>query len=232
MKRMTWAAVTVVALFLLLTAGATSASAQDTFTFTSCELSGGCGTNTSFGTVTLTTNGTGVNVDVVLTSGNFLIETGAGADQWFLFNDTVSGSTVTNITATVNGTTESVLGGLTGATNTTFHADGTGDLTAGISCTTTSSCNGGSGTSLTGGGTADINDLHFTVTNATLAQLETANSMGNIFVADILNGATGGSGFTGDVNVSTPSVPDGGMTLMLLGGALVGLEALRRRVRA
>jgi hypothetical protein len=31
----------------------------------------------------------------------------------------------------------------------------------------------------------------------------------------------------------TPSpVPDGGMTLMLLGGALVGLETLRRRVRA
>jgi hypothetical protein len=29
-----------------------------------------------------------------------------------------------------------------------------------------------------------------------------------------------------------PSVPDGGMTLMLLGGALVGLEGLRRRVRA
>lgn len=31
---------------------------------------------------------------------------------------------------------------------------------------------------------------------------------------------------------STPSVPDGGMTLMLLGGALVGLESLRRRFRA
>jgi hypothetical protein len=30
----------------------------------------------------------------------------------------------------------------------------------------------------------------------------------------------------------TPSVPDGGMTVMLLGGALVGLEALRRRLRA
>jgi hypothetical protein len=27
-------------------------------------------------------------------------------------------------------------------------------------------------------------------------------------------------------------IPDGGMTLMLLGGALVGLEALRRRLRA
>jgi hypothetical protein len=32
--------------------------------------------------------------------------------------------------------------------------------------------------------------------------------------------------------VNGHSVPDGGMTLMLLGGALVGLEALRRRVRA
>jgi hypothetical protein len=29
----------------------------------------------------------------------------------------------------------------------------------------------------------------------------------------------------------TPSVPDGGMTLMLLGGALVGLETLRRKFR-
>jgi hypothetical protein len=31
-------------------------------------------------------------------------------------------------------------------------------------------------------------------------------------------------------NIRT-SVPDGGMTLMLLGGALVGLETLRRRYR-
>jgi hypothetical protein len=32
-----------------------------------------------------------------------------------------------------------------------------------------------------------------------------------------------------EVNVT--GVPDGGMTLMLLGGALVGLETLRRRIR-
>jgi hypothetical protein len=32
--------------------------------------------------------------------------------------------------------------------------------------------------------------------------------------------------------VVTPHVPDGGMTLMLLGGALVGLETLRRKFRA
>jgi hypothetical protein len=31
---------------------------------------------------------------------------------------------------------------------------------------------------------------------------------------------------------STTSVPDGGVTLMLLGGALVGLETLRRKFRA
>jgi hypothetical protein len=103
-------------------------------------------------------------------------------------------------------------------------ADGTGTFTAEVSCTTASNCNGGS--------TPNINDLEFTVTNATLAQLETANANGNIFVADILLGQTGGTGLTGPVDVSkSPSVPDGGMTVMLLGGALVGLEALRRRVR-
>jgi hypothetical protein len=34
-----------------------------------------------------------------------------------------------------------------------------------------------------------------------------------------------------DMVVKITSVPDGGMTLMLLGGALVGLETLRRRYR-
>jgi hypothetical protein len=79
-----------------------------------------------------------------------------------------------------------------------------------------------------------MTSLTFTVTNATVAQLETNNAAGNMFVADILCGAsqTGCAGNTGPVDVSTPAVPDGGMTLMLLGGAFIGLEALRRRVRA
>jgi len=34
------------------------------------------------------------------------------------------------------------------------------------------------------------------------------------------------------VNFTAENVPDGGMTMMLLGGALVGLETLRRRFRA
>jgi hypothetical protein len=40
-----------------------------------------------------------------------------------------------------------------------------------------------------------------------------------------------GTGLTGYVGEKTSSVPDGGMTLMLLGGALVGLETLRRKFR-
>lgn len=34
-----------------------------------------------------------------------------------------------------------------------------------------------------------------------------------------------------DTSGCTPSVPDGGMTLMLLGGVLVGVETLRRKLR-
>src|SRR5439155_18491030 len=132
-------------------------------------------------------SGTSVLFDVVLNSGNRFVETGAGGDSLFIFNDTVAGSTVTNISATLNGATVTITGGLSGSTNLTpFQADGTGFWTASVFCTVDSSCNGGS--------TPNINDLNFTVTNATLAQLETANALGNIFVADILCGQTGCTG--------------------------------------
>src|SRR5947207_949366 len=122
---------------MLLATGAlafTSPAQADVFTFTSCHLTGGCGTATSFGTVTLTTSGTGVLVDVVLTSGDRFVTTGAGDKNLFLFNDTVSGSTVTNATATLNGTTTTLA--VSGATNQTpFQADGTGFFTAFVGCT-------------------------------------------------------------------------------------------------
>src|SRR5437660_1357143 len=132
----------------------------DTFTFTSCHISGSTCQDGSipppgFGSITLTQSGTSVNFDVVLINGNRFVETGAGGNSLFLFNDTVMGSTVTNITATLNGTTVSQPpGGLSGLTNQSpFTADGTVTFTAEIFCTVGSDCNGGS--------TPHINDLHF-----------------------------------------------------------------------
>ena len=215
-----------VASILILTLGALPASA-DVFNFTSCHISTGCpAAGTVFGTVTLTQSGTSVNFDVVLNSGTRFVETGAGGGSLFLFNDALSGSTITGITTTLNGATVTVIpGGVSGSTNQSpaIMADGTGTFTANVFCTVASDCNGGS--------TPTFNDLHFTVTSATLAQLETANANGNLFVADILCGAsvTGCAGQTGPVDVSTPAVPEP-VSMLLFGSGLVAIGAkLRRR---
>jgi hypothetical protein len=209
-----------------LIATATTAQAV-TFDLTSCHISTGCPpAGTIFGTVTLTqVTATTVLFDVVLNNGSRFVETGAGGDSLFLFNDSIAGSTVTGITATLNGANVAIPGGLTGLTNQSpIHADGTGDFTAAIQCTTASSCNGGS--------TPNINDLHFTVTSATIAQLTTANADGNIFVADILcgSGVSVCGGLTGPVDVSGPpvNVPEA-TTLAFLGTGLVAMGLIARR---
>src|SRR5262249_45304770 len=184
-----FALVAVAVIGVALIGTATLAQA-DTFQFTSCHLSNGCGNVTQFGTVTLTQVGSNVTFDVVLNSGNNFVETGSGGGALFIFNDTNSGHTVTNISTTVDGVTQNPAGGLSGSTNVAaFMADGTGDWTAKVFCTVDSDCNGNSG--------IPANDLHFTVTNATLAQLETKNADGNMFVADILCGQPGCTGKTG-----------------------------------
>jgi hypothetical protein len=176
----------------------------------------------------LTQSGTSVNFDVMLNSGNRFVETGAGGNSLFLFNDSIAGSTITNITATLNGATISVPSGLSGFTNETpVMADGTGTFTASVQCTVFAECNGKSA--------PNMNDLHFTVTNVTLAQLETRNDKGNFFVADILCGQTGCTGKTGDVDVSTSAVSTSAVpepstwAALILGFAGIGLVTYRRK---
>ena len=210
---------------LLASAAFPSVSRADTFDITSCHISTGCpAAGTVFGTVTLTQSGTSVNFDVELLNGNRFIETGAGGGELFLFNDSLTGSTITTIASAPN----TPAGGLSGFTNLSpVMADGTGTFTASVECTNASDCNGGSAPTMT--------SLTFTVTNATVAQLETTNANGNFFVADILCGAaqTGCAGNTGPVDVSTPPVPGPivGAGLPGLVAACVGLIALARRRR-
>jgi hypothetical protein len=209
---------------LLITGLLAAAPARaDTFNLTSCHISTGCPPDgTVFGTVTLTQAGTSVNFAVTLNNASRFVETGAGGGELFLFNDTLAGSNITTIASAPS----TPAGGLSGFTNLPpVMADGTGTWTASVECTVASDCNGGSAPTMT--------SLTFTVTNATIAGLTTLNAAGNRFVADILCGptVTGCAGNTGPVDNNTPAVPDGGMTLMLLGGALVGLQCLRRRFR-
>jgi hypothetical protein len=183
--------------------------------------------------VTLTQVGANVTFDVTLINGNTFIETGSGGGALFLFNDTIASSTITNIVATENGTPVTIPTGLSGFTNISpaVHADGTGDFTAVVECTQPATGNG-----CNPGMIPTINDLHFTVTNATLAQLEVGNGpgglTGNMFVADILCGSaqTQCQGLTGPVDVSVPG-PVVGAGLPGLVMACAGLVGLARRRR-
>jgi hypothetical protein len=240
MKRNQITLTALIAALFLLTAGAPRASADSvTLQLTSCHITTSCQDGTVYGTVTLTIDGTGVDVDVLLNGSNTFVDTGAAGaktNSFFDFQDIGSTSSVNSIVTDENtsGTPGSLTaspvtlpGGTEGVANEAqFKADGFGLFTAEVGCIVSQDCDGASGPA--------FNEVKFTVTNETIAQLETVPSGGTVLmVADILCPNCSGGAGTGlvDVSQTSASVPDGGMTVMLLGGALVGFESLRRRFR-
>ena len=205
--------------------GVPSAQA-DTFTFTSCEASTGCVAGATYGTVTLTQNGANVDVTVNLTgsvgTSNF-VQTGAGGQEMFLFNSTVAVGGVTGLTLDT-GTPAGGLSGFTNISPAVVPDGGTlGSFNGSIECTVSSQCNGNSGV------LGSI--LSFTINSATLAQLETANAAGVIFLADIAIMQNGLNTGTVDVSAGPNPVPLPGAFLLfgtvVLGG--LGASGLRKR---
>jgi hypothetical protein len=154
------------------------------------------------GTVTLNQVGANVTFDVVLTGGNRFVETAAGGSELFLFNDAIAGSTITTISAAPTPPAS----GITGFTNLPPVPTATaGSFTASVECTIATDCNGA--------GTPNMTSLSFTVTNATIAQLSTANTAGFAFFADTL------------APVAAPEPA----ALAVLGVGLAGLAFAKRR---
>lgn len=208
----------VAALLFLLTLGAPIASADSTsFTLTNSNL--GSSFAGPFGTVTvdLTTS----------TTATITFTAGSG----YVFLDGGIGDVNVNATSWTIGTF------------------------SGITCASTG-CDGGSANAIDGfgsfnqtvnskGGFGDnVTTFSFVLTDtggfwSSATSVLSANSTGGDVAAHIAPISLGGActGFASDGTTSsttapngcTPSVPDGGETLMLLGGVLVGLETLRRK---
>jgi len=179
------------------------------FDFTIDHVTGGAGVP-PFGSVTLVQNGTSVDVTVHLNSPNQFVKTGSADFQDFKFNAT--GVTLGDIT---------VDAGLAAATG-SFNGDGTGSFAFGINNPSQGS----------GGSDPFSFDIVFHVADALIADLTAPNADGYIFVADIL-GSTGNTGPVAAIttNPNTPTTPDGGTTLMLLGASFAALSATRRFIK-
>ena len=171
--------------------------------------SGGLGTP-PYGTVTLNQDGTGVDFTVHINTGYSFVLTGAADFMDFKFNAT--GVALGDITITHDPSTYTLV-----AQTGTFTGDGTGKFGFGITGSTQK--NGGAG--------AFTGDIGFNVADSTISDFTQANNLGFLFVVDLLgpNGSTGPAAVPGN----SRTVPDGGVTAMLLSASLTGIALIRRK---
>lgn len=189
----------------------------DSFQLTVDHCTGGCNPGspgTSMGTVTLTqdtTGGNGVTITVSLVSPlEFL---GSGLQETIDFN--ILGTPTIALGSTTNPKFS-----LTSTTAGSLHFDGFGSFEYALMLPS----NGA------GGAQASPETFDIKCATCTVADFETnGTSASAFFGVDVYNPTLN---TTGPIGGSTgTAVPDGGVTLMLLGGALVGLESLRRKFR-
>jgi hypothetical protein len=221
MKRdhMALMATVVVAMLFLLTLGAPRASA-DTITYTLNNSNLGSSFTGPFATVV-----------VNLTSSTTATITFTAGSGYVLMDSSIADVNVNSATWSI-GSFSFACGGA-GCNGGSKNVNGFGTFNQ------TTNAFGGFGNALS--------SVSFTITNtsgtwASAANVLTANSQGGhaaVHVAPISLGgactgfASDGTEKAGSTTASgcTPTVPDGGVTLMLLGGTLAGLETLRRKFR-
>jgi hypothetical protein len=184
-----------------------------------------CGVTGPYGTVTLTQVGSDVVVLIQANPG-FSFKTKAEADIFFNPTVTLTANSFKDAAGTVGDLSSGgpSVNGLTFTFNTNKNEAALG--TFGVELEAIGKHQ------LTS--TASVGSYDFKVLGVTVKQLEGVNSKGYSWGLHVCDGPEPSCSpttfFAG--GKSPLSVPDGGMTLMLLGGALVGVETLRRRIRA
>ena len=200
---------------MALVIGRAAYAGSISYNLTSDHCTGGCGpAGTIFGVVTLVENGANVDVTVDLNDPYWWAKTGSVDFQMFLFSGTGVVAGDISVNQTWAGQTLAASAG-------PYIGSGTGSYGFGIACTT---CGNGLHPDAV---SAPL--LIFHVANAVNTDLTVPNALGNVFVADIGNTTTG---LTGPIDATVPNqVPDGGMTISLLGMAMAGLGLAARRIK-
>ena len=209
------------AIFAVVALGSSAMARADTVTY-QIDQTGGTLPAQNYGTIKLTLQGDGsILVEIDLTAGNKLIETGQAGS--IAFNSSLSPDPTITVSGFSTAGYSLGYGGVPGSR----HMDGTGTFEYAIRSTF-------------GANDPAANDLSFSVSKSSgsftsVFDLVSANGNGFTFSFDIFcQSCKGGQGATGFVGVGTNTVPEmpEPASMFLLGSGLLGLAAgLRKRFR-